>query len=270
VRSGIRCGFALAIAVLLPAEASAIDCTGTQTGLVPLTTLGTGTYQGYEGGLYPGGSNVRPASHDAAGIAIAHSIAPIDTFGNPAANGKVVVISIGMSNTTREFSTFVPVATGDPLKSPNVKVIDCAEGGQTAELIKDPAYQYWDLVKKRLRAQGSSPLQAQIAWIKEANAGPTTGFPAATTALMQDLGSVVRTLKQHLPNIRIAYLSSRIYAGYATTHLNPEPYAYEGGFAVKWLIEAKSTAPTVSSTTPRTVRSTRRGWPGDPICGRTV
>jgi hypothetical protein len=37
----------------------------------------------------------------------------------------------------------------------------------------------------------------------------------------------------------VAYLSSRIYAGYATTALNPEPYAYEGAFAVRWLIQSQ-------------------------------
>jgi hypothetical protein len=233
--------FALALAALSLASppVHASNCAGTQTGMAPLTSLGAGTYQGYGGGLYPGGSNARPFAHDAAGIAIADAIAPIDTLGNASASGRIVMISIGMSNTTQEFSTFVPLAGADPERSPRVRVIDCALGGQTAALIKNPAYSYWDTVRTRLRGRGSSPLQVQVAWIKEANAGPTTGFPAATLTLMQDLGSVVRTLKDLFPNVRIGYLSSRIYAGYATSALNPEPYAYESGFAVKWLIEGQ-------------------------------
>jgi len=43
---------------------------------VPLTDLGTGTYMGEEGGLYPDGSNVRPPGQDAAGVAIAQAIRP--------------------------------------------------------------------------------------------------------------------------------------------------------------------------------------------------
>ncbi len=41
---------------------------------------------------------------------------------------------------------------------------------------------------------------------------------------------ILNKLKKRFPNLRIAYLSSRIYAGYAKSALNPEPYAYESGF----------------------------------------
>ena len=44
----------------------AADCTGTSVGFLPLNDLGTGVYQGFQGGLYPGGSDVRPAAHDEA------------------------------------------------------------------------------------------------------------------------------------------------------------------------------------------------------------
>src|SRR4030095_16420259 len=162
----LRRSLPLAFALLLasPHPAPAIDCTGTSTGLVPLTDLGAGLYQGYAGGLYSGGANVRPAAHEAAGVGIANAIVPLDTLGQPSATGRVVLISIGMSNCTQEFSTFVPKANSDPMKRANVLVIDCAQGGQTPSLIRDPAAPYWDMVAARLRARGATPAQVQVVW----------------------------------------------------------------------------------------------------------
>jgi hypothetical protein len=208
--------------------------------MIPITDLGMGSYLGFEGGLYSGGSNQRPSSHATAGLAIANSIAALDTLGNPdPGSGKVVLISIGMSNATQEFQAFVPKAMADPLKKPEVLVVDCAVGGMSADRIKDSGHAYWDSVATRLRRAGSSPLQAQVAWVKEANAGPRGTFPASAETLQWNLASVVRIIKQKLPNVRLCYFTSRIYAGYATTNLNPEPYAYESGFAVKWLIDSQ-------------------------------
>ena len=63
----------LVVVMLAPAAVSASNCNGTQTGMIPLTDLGAGLYQGVQGGLYPGGANTRPPAHDAAGVAIAHA-----------------------------------------------------------------------------------------------------------------------------------------------------------------------------------------------------
>src|SRR5262249_20525986 len=79
--------------------------------------------------------------------------------------------------------------------------------------------------------------QVQVAWIKQADAGPTQPFPKHAQILQEELATIVRLMKQRFPNLKMVYLSSRIYGGYARTRLNPEPYAYESGFAVKWLIE---------------------------------
>ena len=68
---------------------------------------------------------------------------------------------------------------------------------------------------------------------------PMQAFPADAQASQSDLRAVCQILQSKYPNIRICYLSSRIYAGYATTSLNPEPFAYQSGFAVKWLIESQ-------------------------------
>src|SRR5216117_2404417 len=90
---------ALAISALVPVGARASNCAGDSTGLVPLIDLGPGLYHGVQGGLYAGGSNHRPDAHNAAGVAIANAISPLDTLGNPdPANGRIVLVSIGMSN----------------------------------------------------------------------------------------------------------------------------------------------------------------------------
>jgi hypothetical protein len=232
--------FATLFALVAPASvAHAANCAGTSTGMIPLTELGAGLYHGFPGGLYGVGSNVRPAAHEAAGVAIANSIVPLDTLGQPDPNGRIVFISIGMSNCTQEFSTFVPLANSDPLKHPRVRVIDCALGGQATQDIRQPNAPYWGFVAGRLRTMSSSPLQAQAVWLKEARRGPTGTFPASAESLTNDLGRIVQLIHDKLPNVKQVFLSSRIYAGYASTALNPEPYAYESGFAEKWLIEAQ-------------------------------
>ena len=94
-------------------------------------------------------------------------------------------------------------------------------------------------MEKRLQAAGVTPQQVEVVWIKHANARPTEPFPRHVEKLESDLTTNLHQLKSKFPNLRIAYLSSRIYAGYATTTLNPEPYAYESAFAVRDLIQAQ-------------------------------
>jgi hypothetical protein len=50
------------------------------------------------------------------------------------------------------------------------------------------------------------------------------------------MGTTIHMLMTRFPNLRMAYQSGRIYAGYAITQLNPKPYAYESAFSVQWLI----------------------------------
>jgi hypothetical protein len=70
-----------------------------------------------------------------------------------------------------------------------------------------------------------------------ANKGPGGDLAEHGTKLKRDTAAVVQNAKAHFPNLQIAYLSSRIYGGYALSALNPEPYAYESGLVVRWLIQ---------------------------------
>lgn len=228
------------IKIILPALfiLHSIVSSQSPTGLIPLNDLKSGYYKTYQGGLYPNGENVRPFRHDSLGLYLSEQIKPLDSSGSvDAANGKIVLLSIGMSNTTQEFSTFMPIANGDNSKNPKLILVDGAQGGQTASIISDPSANFWSVITTRLQAANVTANQVQVCWIKEADAGPSQGFPAYANKLRDELLTVARNIKQKYPNCRLAYLSSRTYGGYATTNLNPEPYAYESGFSVKWLIE---------------------------------
>jgi hypothetical protein len=168
----------------------------------------------------------------------------------PSVNGRIVLLSVGMSNTTQEFSTFIPISNADPQRNGAVTVVDGAQGGQTAAIISNPNANFWTVIANRLAQAGVTANQVQVIWLKEANSGPTGGFPAATLSLRDDLRNVCQVLKAKYPNVQLCYLTSRIYAGYATGVLNPEPYAYESGFAVKWLIDEQITGSPALNADP--------------------
>ncbi|MBI3279998.1 MAG: hypothetical protein HYZ57_09180 [Acidobacteria bacterium] len=216
----------------------AADCSRTSVGFTPLNGPFFRPYRGFEGGLYPGGSNQRPAAHEAAGVALAREVVPRDAAGGAdAQNGHIVLLSIGMSNTTQEFSAFLPLAIRDVEKNPRVLPVDGAFGGWSADRILEDPGTYLGRVEQRLQQAGATSAQVQVAWVKLADRQPSLSFPEDARKLQGETKSIVRMLRERFPNLKLAYLSSRIYAGYASSTLNPEPYAYQSGFAVKWLIE---------------------------------
>jgi hypothetical protein len=180
-----------------------------------------------------------------------------------------------MSNAADEFGAFMGTAATDSAVNHTTLVIaNGAKGGITAcmwvQAVGAPpcspnsGNQY-----DRVRDSVLAPLnlteeQVQVVWIKEANGGPgmvgcgtrnyeacqplcdssTRGCQNTTTTTEalryeQQLGEILRAAKTRWPNLRLAFLSTRIYAGYATTSLSPEPYAYEYGFSAKWAIQAQ-------------------------------
>jgi len=206
--------------------------------LPPLTDLsGSERYEGEDGGLYGGGSNVPPDAHAKAAQAQLARIQPLGADGKPSADGKIVFVSISMSNATQEFSFFKTKADASPLKSPKVTIVDCAQGGQAMAEWVPADGRPWEEAKRRLTQAGVSPLQVQTAWIKLANKAPGGSLQEHGKKLEADTLAVLHNARALFPNLLIAYLGSRTYGGYANGGLNPEPYAYESAFAARWLIQ---------------------------------
>lgn len=231
----------------------AIDLTAA-SGRVPLIDMGNRTYLGFTGGLFANGSNAMPAAHAAVGAARARAVRRLDLSGNPSASGKIVLMSAGFSNPSQEWCdvlsfpcnswTFTGQAAADPaVNHAAVAIVNGALGGQTAEFWRSPTDANYDRVRDSvLVPQGFSEAQVQVIWIKTANADPTISLPNAqgdAIQLVTQNGDILRAMKIRYPNLQMVFFSSRIYAGYANTGQNPEPYAYETGFAVKWTVQAQ-------------------------------
>jgi len=221
---------------ILAQELGGPDCAQTSVGETPLSDLGTDTYQGHEGGLYPHGKNRPPRAYRRIGLRRASKVEPLNAAGKPDPNGKIVLLSVGMSNTAQEFQAFMLTAANDPAVNPDVALVQGAQGGWDATEIADPDAMFWDNIDGLLAASGLTPQQVQAVWLKEAVAGEDRAFPEDAEALEDLLRTIVGIMRARFPKLRLVYVSSRTYGGYANNILNPEPFAYDSGFAVKELV----------------------------------
>jgi hypothetical protein len=228
-------------------DASA-DCSLTNLGVTPLNERAFIAYASNKGGLYPNYANTRPPAHEAMGVAIANSIQPLETNGTPnPSTGKIGLLSIGMSNVTLEWAVggsnhFRFQATNDPSLNPRVFIADGGISGQDAtDWTNYPSTNWALVITNRLVAAGLTTNQVQVIWMKQAIqfAGTNGPFPAHAQLLRTMTEQIVRNAKQAFPNLRIMYLASRTraYTNANPSAPNPEPYAFESGFSVRWVIE---------------------------------
>jgi hypothetical protein len=238
--------------------------------LIPITDL-TNTYKGEDGGLYGNGQNEPPASQRAAYLKQAEQIVPRDANGQPAPDGKIGFITLGFSNPSIESEDFKRHADADPQKSPCVIIVNGCIGGRSAvmwawdgaevlpkaeqerldqemDVVHMPKGRRastgmekdtWPTLAKRIEAAGLAPQQVQVGWLKqvEANPKPLGEFPAHARALQADMTAMLQIARHYYPNLRVVYLSSRTFGGWSgRSSGSPEPYAYESGFATRWVV----------------------------------
>jgi hypothetical protein len=240
--------FVLVIAVLFapltgvlssakPAEA-AVCSNSYIPGQTALTDLGAGSYLGQQGGLYPGGSNTLPANHLALGMSRASAVQPRNAAGALDPAGKVVLLGVGVSNTSIVFGAFQELAATDPRIASEIVLVDGGIGGHPIDFWLDPADEPWAVVEDRIQDAGTTDAQVQVAWIMLPDRNPTPlAFPAEQLSYRDKLEVVLRNLKARFPNLALAYLSGHSYTGYGDNHPNIEPIGYQHGFGVKFAIQ---------------------------------
>src|SRR5262249_56897380 len=120
-------------------------------------------YKAEGGGLKAGGKKAPPETHQRAAGEALKKITPLDAQGKPSPDGKIVFISLGMSNTAGEFAMFKEIADRDPQKSPDVRIVNCAVGGAGVSSWANPGSGTWQKVAERLGKAGVTPEQVHTA-----------------------------------------------------------------------------------------------------------
>ena len=224
-------------------------------------------YLTFQGGLYENSSGTVPADHNTAGLAAAAVIQPLDTSGNPSPSGKIVFVAIGRSTAVDEFTAFMnQAAANSGVNHATLVIVNGALSGAMpcvwtvasgVPSCNPSSGNQYDRVRDTVLAPlGLTEKQVQAAWVEEYNGDPAAdSFQSLcdptvagcvnnvthTEALRyeQQLGNILRSAKTRWPNLQQAFHSSRIYGGYAANSHSSEPYPYEYGFSVKWLIQAQ-------------------------------
>ena len=229
----------LPVAALTGAACSNIvsNIPNTTNPLVPIDQLGTGRYQGSEGGLYPDGSNVRPPSHDAAGVSIAQAIQPLDGNGNPDPNGKYALMSVGSSAAFDTWLQFVLDAGADSSINTHLVFVSAAQPRAYSVNWADPNSGFWNATFENFLPQaGVTANQVVAVWFQNVDPVVHGTFPEDMAALHNEFEIIAQNLHTKFPNLKLMYFGSQIYGGYSHSQC-PEPDPYETAFPVKWTIE---------------------------------
>jgi hypothetical protein len=233
-------------AVTIPVLTAASACnniiwnqTGTTSPEVDLPDLGTGTYIGSEGGLYPGGSNVRPPTHESDGLTLANNIVPLDANGNPSSTGKYVLLSIGVSISRTMFSQFQLTEQADPALNSHLVIVNGAIDGTDSPNWANYNDGSWQTVLNfYLPYQNVTANQVVAIWAMIPHSQPRGTYPSDMLQQTNDVIAAIQNMQRYFPNLKMLYLESMHYGGYAVNNpiILPEPYAYETGFAMQTII----------------------------------
>ena len=98
------------------------NCSNDSLGLTPLIDMGDATYMGFEGGLYPGGSNAIRVGHQALGMSLLNFVGPLDADGRPNEAGKIGFMGVGVSTTGRDWDAFADLVSGESGINPQATV----------------------------------------------------------------------------------------------------------------------------------------------------
>jgi len=213
----------------------------TDTVKVPITDLGTGTYRGFTGGLYPGGVNTPSGAYGRDLRTFASNIAPLNSMGikDSTAKGKIGFISLGGSTCGDLFIALKNKTYGNPATNSFLHLVNCANGGGKGSInsimnLNDP---YWDHVNSVLRTSFISDNQVQVIYIDTEDSTSFTAFPGRPHQYRDEFEAAMRVCKAKFINLKLVYMNARTTTFNKKEIPNKEPCPYYNGWGQKFAIE---------------------------------
>jgi len=213
----------------------------TDTTRVALTDLGTGTYLGFKGGLYPGGVNSPSGNYATDLMIFASDIVPLNPKGkiDSTAKGKLGFISLGASTCGDLFVALKNKTYGNPATNQFLHMVNCANGGGKGSLnsIMNPNDPYWNHVDLVMRTSFLSPNQVEVIYLDTEDSTSSVVFPGRPYQYRDDFEEAMRVCKAKFKKLRLVYVMGRATTFNKTQIQNKEPCPYYAGWGQKFAIE---------------------------------
>jgi hypothetical protein len=207
---------------------------------IPLTDMGSKTYLGFTGGLYPNGAN-QPSGQYAKDLqAFASSIIPLDTSGKSSSKGIVGFISIGGSTGSILIKALKNITTNNPLTNPKLRLASGSDTGASVDEINDTVTNmYWQKATAKLLQNGVHIRQVEVVYVETEDTLEDLSFPFRAGELRNKFEKTLRILKTKFPNIKLVYFLGRTttFLPKAKITVIGEPAPYYNGWACKFTIQ---------------------------------
>ena len=211
----------------------------TDTIKVPINDLGTGTYRGFTGGLYPGGIDTPSGKYARDLMRFATRIKPLDSNGKSSDTGRIVFISLGASIGGHNMVALISKTIHNPLTNPRLTMANCNNGSGAASLnsMMNPNDPYWAHVDKILSSHHITYKQVQIIYLETDDSLPITSFPQRAYQFRDDMKNAMQVCKTKFKHLKLVYVLGRTTTWNKTQIQNIEPAPYYNGWGEKFFIE---------------------------------
>ena len=211
------------------------------TAKVPINDLGTGTYLGFTGGLYPGGVDTPSGQYAKDLKKFARAIVPLNASGvkDSSSNGTIVFISLGGSTSGNLINALKAKTDSNPATNAFLNIFSCSNGYSSASFnsMMNPNDPYWSHVDNVLAGHSITHEQVQIIYVESEDSTNLVFFPGRAYRVRNEIEACMRICKIKFPNIRLVYVEGRTTTFHKYEIPNREPSPYYNGWGEKFVIQ---------------------------------